>query len=143
MASPNTKNFVWSGCICCYNSCEMDDVLIGCAGSETCLCITEDMCCGVPNESNPMKPIGLVKKDNYIFGLSLPCCECGIVKPTVLVDGSGQCLCMKGNASFPFGEKVPKPVCAFCGFKCLPGPPGCLQPYDAGSAATVPATMER
>ena len=129
---PNLKNFVWSGCICCYNSCEIDDMLIGCAGKGTCLCLNEECCCGVPNDSNPMKPVGLVKKAEYIFGLSLPCCECGIIKPTVLCAESGQCLCMKAAAELPPAKMVPKPVCAVCGLKCLPAPAGCLLPLPFG-----------
>ena len=95
-----------------------------------------------------MKPVGLVKKENYIFGLSLPCCECGIIKPAVLCDGTGHCLCVKQFASFPFSETVPKPVCACCFLKCLPAPAGCLKPYEAAAAdkpltPTNPATMLR
>ena len=137
MAPPNFKNFMWSGCICCYNSCEMDDMLIGCAGEGDELCIYSKVCLGVPNESNPVMPVGMVQEEGYICKISAPCCQYGCKKPTVCVSSKGQCLCMKGAASFPFNEAVPGPVCGFCGIKILPGPVGFLQPYDAGGAPSA------
>ena len=137
MPAPNFKNFVWSGTLCCYNSCEIENILIGCAGAGTQCCIEGEACCGVPNAANPMKPVGMVKEEGKICKFSLPCCACALIcPPKVCCASSGQCLCMKGAASFPLGAEVPKPVCAICGFQCAPNV-GCLQPYDAGGGDKV------
>ena len=61
---PNFKNFVYAGALCCYNSFEVDDLLIGCSGAGEELCIEFDCCCAKPNEANPMKKAGLV--DNVL-----------------------------------------------------------------------------
>jgi hypothetical protein len=136
----NTKNFIASGCICCYGSCEIENILIGCAGAGECLCLQEKCCLGIPNEKNPMFPVGMVKEDGMICKISLPCCQCGIKKPTVLVSSAGQCLCIKQAAAFPFADPVPHAVCALCCFTCVGAEaPGCMVPYKGGGA---PAAVE-
>ena len=135
---PNTKNFVWSGCICMYSSCEVEDILLGCAGSEELLCLRAEGCCGVSTPTNPVYPIGLVQERGTICKLSLACVEYVVKsKPTVCLSGTSQCLCIKTAAAFPFADPVPKPVCAICGFKILPGPAGFLQPYEGGGAPSA------
>jgi len=112
-------------------------MLIGCSGAEEMLCIQNKACLGIPDAKNPMFPVGMVKEEGMICKISLPCCQFGVKKPTVCLSGAGQCLCMKSAAAFPFADPVPKPVCALCGFKVLPGPPGCLQPYEGGGAPSA------
>ena len=140
--TPNFKNCVYQGCICCYQSFEIDDMLIGCSGAGEELCIEFDCCCAAPNENNPMKKSGLTPKDKLEEGtfcqISLPCCSQACKKPKVCVSGAGQCLCMKSKASFPFGKHVPGLVCAVCGVQCKPNM-GICQPYDAADITTPTA----
>jgi len=66
---------MFSGCICCFNEIDTDDILIGCKGTNECLCL-EEKCCIAANEEP--HPIGLISEDNFILKLGLPCCTCGI-----------------------------------------------------------------
>ena len=66
---PNFKNFVYAGALCCYNSFEVDDLLIGCSGAGEELCIEFDCCCAKPNEANPLKKAGLVTQKTPDGGL--------------------------------------------------------------------------
>merc|ERR1712046_939 len=84
-----------------------------------------------------MYPIGMVKEDGFFCKISLPCCQYGCKKPTVCCSAEQRCLCMHAGAAFPFGGPVPKPVCAICAFRIMPGPPGFMQPYEAGSESKV------
>lgn len=137
--TPNFKNCVWSACICQYTSCEIENILVGCAAEGDCLCSNGKGCCGVPNEANPMMPVGMAKVEGNICTISLPCCQQGLKVPTVLCAQSTQCLCIKQVQSFPFNKDfVAGPVCALCGIQCCPKA-GLLQPYEGGPSAQVVA----
>ena len=137
---------MYTGFICCYSAFDLDNILICCkgAGEFLWLCIQEKFCLAA-NEAQ--FPIGMIKEDGFIVKCGLPCCTCGLKKPTVLVAGSSQCLCIKGAASFPFSsEYVAKPVCAVCFLQCMPEV-GCMKPPPGGGAppseAVQSATMSR
>eukprot|EP00937_MAST-01D_sp_MAST-1D-sp2_P006991 g6991.t1 len=137
------KKCIYSACICCYNQCDVGDILAGCEESGSCLCLQGEACCALNGKS---KGMGCVEKEQGdIVKFALPCCLCAVIKPSVCCAATNKCLCIEGAAAFPLGGPVPKPVCAVCFIKCLPGPPGFMQPYEAGaaSAAVVPEKMER
>jgi len=136
---------VYSACICCYSSIDLDKILVCCKGGGTCICL-EEHCCIAANEK-PFE-IGLIKQEGFIFKLGLPCCTCGLKVPDMkdLISSSGQCLCFKQVAQFPFGDQVGAPICAVCFLQCFPNT-GCLQPPPGGAgappAAVITATMAR
>lgn len=139
-----SKNCVFAGCCCNYTSLTTD-LVIGCAGSETCLCFESVACCAAGKKGFP---IGLIKEEGAIIKCGLPCCTYGLVKPSVCVQQSGECLCVKSAASFPFKEGfVPGFMCAILGLTlcgentgCLAEPPAFNSP--GGGAAPV-SDMER
>jgi len=130
---------VFSACICCYNACDMDEILILCKGGGTCICCEEKMCCAA---SEDQFPIGMIKEDGFVCKLGLPCCTLGLKVPDMkdLISTSGQCLCVKGVAQFPFGDKVAGPTCAICFLSLVPKV-GFMQPPPGGAPET--ANMER
>mmetsp|Transcript_83427 Transcript_83427/g.147404 ORF Transcript_83427/g.147404 Transcript_83427/m.147404 type:complete len:155 (-) Transcript_83427:122-586(-) len=131
--------FIFNGVICCFNACNFDEILPGCKGAGEFLCIQEACCCLANAEKFP---IGMIKEEGAIVKCGLPCCTCGLVKPSVLTKGSSAFLCMRAAASFPFAEEVPGPVCACCAIRCLPGPPGFMKPpTEGGSKAPAQEAM--
>ena len=71
---------VFSACICCYNACDFDNILILCKGGGTCICCEEKMCLAA---GEPQFPIGVIKEDGFIFKFGLPCCTMGLKMPDV------------------------------------------------------------
>lgn len=64
--------------------------------------------------------MGKVEDSNAIIKCGLPCCTVDIIKPKVCVAGSGECLCVRGAASFAFDDNfVKSPMCAICFIQCL------------------------
>merc|ERR1712113_190955 len=100
-------------------------------GEEEFLCIEEKVCLAA-NEKK--YDVGVLKEDDFICKLGLPCCTLGLKVPSVLVKSSGQFLFVKSAASFPFGGDVPGPVCAICAFRILPSPMGFMKPPKEGGA---------
>merc|ERR1712070_631183 len=88
------KDMVYSACICNYTAINFEDVMMGCKGESTCLCIEEKFCLGV---AEPYPP-GIIKEDAFFCKISLPCCQYGFKKEFVnpILGGAGQCLCIKG-----------------------------------------------
>ena len=124
--------FVFGATICCYESCDFDNILMGCKGEEEFLCIQEKVCLAA---GEPQFGIGMIKEDGFMIKCGLPCCTYGLKVPSVLVKGGGQCLFVKSAASFPFdGDLVPGVVCAICAFRILPGPAGFMKPPKEGGA---------
>jgi len=125
--------FVFSACICNYTSCNFDDIpgLILCKGTNEFLCIEEQLCLA---GGEPQFPIGLIKEDKFICKLGLPCCTMGLKVPDKLCLGTGQCLCIKSGAAFPFTGPVPALVCAICGFSLAPEV-GFMKPPPGGAPA--------
>eukprot|EP00441_Pelagodinium_beii_P036369 CAMPEP_0197643576 /NCGR_PEP_ID=MMETSP1338-20131121/16841_1 /TAXON_ID=43686 ORGANISM="Pelagodinium beii, Strain RCC1491" /NCGR_SAMPLE_ID=MMETSP1338 /ASSEMBLY_ACC=CAM_ASM_000754 /LENGTH=135 /DNA_ID=CAMNT_0043216843 /DNA_START=90 /DNA_END=497 /DNA_ORIENTATION=+ len=132
--------FIFDGFICCYDACDFDNILAGCKGKQEMLCCKQQSCCAA---GEPSFGIGMLDKGDMMCNVGLPCCTYGLLVPKVLVAGSGQCLCMKRVASFPFNsEFVPGPVLACCAIRCLPGPPGFMKPPKEGGAPAQ-ETMEQ
>jgi len=124
--------FIFEGMICSYQSCDFYNILAGCKGTNEFLCVNEEMCCAA---GEPQFGIGMLDKGDMMCKIGLPCCTCGLRMPRVLCLGSGQFLCMKSAASFPFhADFVPGPVLACCAIRCLPGPPGFMKPPQEGKA---------
>lgn len=123
---------MYSGCICCYSGCNMDDILVLGKGDGTCICVEEKCCCAANTDQFP---VGMIKEDGFICKIGLPCCTYGCKTPDTanLISGEGQCLCFKSVAQFPFGDKISKPVCAVCFLQCMPEV-GCLKPGPGGGA---------
>ena len=62
----------------------------------------------------------MIKDDNAIVKCGLPCCTYGLIKPTVCSASTGECLCVKTAASFPFKDGfVPVFTCAICFIQCV------------------------
>ena len=101
MAPPE---FLFSATICCYNSVDLEKILILGRGESTFICIEEKFCCAA--NDTPL-PVGMVKEDGFICKLGLYCCTAGLKKPDMknLISGVGHVLCFKSIAQFPFGDK--------------------------------------
>ena len=143
-----SKSCTYQATICVYSSLTTE-IVPGCASNGTCLCLEEQWCLAAGKKAIGM---GLVKDDNAIFKVALPCCSMGLIKPKVCVAGSGECLCVKSAGSLPFNDAfVPSPMCTICFIQCLgPGgagilkePPAFTAPGDAPVAAAPVADMER
>jgi len=132
---------MYSGCICCYTACNFDKIFVLCKGGGTCICCEENCCLAAGEEQFP---IGMIKQEGMICKLGLPCCTLGLKVPDAkdLLSMSGECLCLKALAQFPFGDKVGKPVCAVCFLQCMPEV-GCLKPGPSPGGAPPNTTMER
>jgi len=128
---------MYSGCCCCYNACNFEDIKILCEGAGTCICI-EEKCCLAANVDQ--FPVGMIKEEGFICKIGLPCCTTGLKMPDAkdLLSGGFQCLCLKALAQFPFGDKIGAPVCAVCFLQCTPDV-GCLKPPPSGGAPPVAA----
>jgi hypothetical protein len=65
--------------------------------------------------------VGMVKDDPAaIVKCALPCCTYGLIKPSVCSASTGECLCIKSAASFPFKEGfVPSLMCTICFIQCV------------------------
>ena len=129
---------VYSATICCYDAVDMDDILIGCKGKQEMLCLQEEGCCAANAESYP---VGVIKEDNMLLKLGLPCCTCGLKVPEVLILGESHFLCCKRAAAFPFKDPVPSAMCTICFFSILPEM-GLFKPPPGGGAPAV-SEMER
>ena len=133
------------------------DIIIGCKGEGEQFCYTYK-CCLALGES-PLE-VGLEKQiiDNGYVGtpgtqqckIKLFILECGIKIPEFAIKADDQCFCCLHAASFPFGDKVPEPVCACCFIRICPCKPGILMPPSGGSSAIgiggapeTPETMKR
>jgi len=132
---------VCNACICCYNTCDFDNILILCNGGGTCICC-EEKCCLAANVDS--FEIGMIKQDGFICKLGLPCCTCGLKMPDMadLLSAEGQCLCVKAMAQFPFGDKIKEPVCSVCFIMCMPKMGKIMAPPDGGAPPSG-TTMER
>ena len=113
-------NIIWSNNpkrsrLRCHEICD----LLGCDGSQQCLCCFNECCIafnGAPKGCGPL----LASDDSGRFrdiwvGLGFFCCNC-ILKPPTLCCGSScdHCCCITVS-SFPFNERfVPFPICACC-----------------------------
>ena len=139
--APTMSKFMYSGCICCQTTCNFEEIMLLCKGDGTCIC-TEGKCCLAANAAQ--FPIGLIKEDGFILKLGLPCCTCGLKVPDMknLISVEEHCLCLQAQAQFPFGDKIPKPVCAVCFVQCLPGI-AVLKPPPSGGAPPAAEEMER
>ena len=102
--APKEKECVISACICCYDVCNLEKILILGRGESTFICIEEKFCCAA--DDTPF-PVGMVKEDGFICKLGLYCCTAGLKKPDMknLISYVGHVLCLKGIAQLPFGDK--------------------------------------
>merc|ERR1719453_2289597 len=121
------------GTICCFESINMDEILMGCKGDSEFLCVQEKMCCAGGVEKFP---VGMITEEGFCCKCGLPCCTYGCKKPTVCCLSDGKCLCLRSAAAFPFVEGVVDGVvCAVCCLQCAPNC-GCAKPpTKAGAAA--------
>ena len=101
MAPPE---FLFSATWCCYNSVDLEKILILGRGECFFVCFEEKFCC-VANDT-PF-PVGMVKEDGFICKLGLHCCTAGLKTPDMkkLLGFFAQCLCCKCIGQFPFGDK--------------------------------------
>ena len=115
-----------SSSVCCFNSIDMENMLILCMSEGECACITTKDCCA-PGQAK--FPVGMLSKEEMtqaigekgICVLSLFCCQRGLKKPEVCVKSMGQQLCIKTAGSFPFDDAyVSKLICALCFFQFAP-----------------------
>ena len=90
--------------------------------------------------------VGMVEDEQAIVKCGLPCCTLGLIKPSVCSASTGECLCIKSAASFPFKEGfVPSLMCTICFFSIIGPNTGCMaEPpaFDAPGGKPV-ADMER
>ena len=102
--APKEKECVISACICCYDVCNLEKILILARGECFFVCFEEKFCC-VANDT-PF-PVGMVKEDGFICKLGLHCCTAGLKTPDMkkLFGFFAQCLCCKCIGQFPFGDK--------------------------------------
>lgn len=139
------KAHMFSGCLCCFTGCDLDNIMLCCKGSTELLCFVNEHCCAA--NVDPYG-IGIVtdETNHEICKLGMFCCTCGLKKPEVLCSGASHFCCIVQVQSFPWDKDyVADPVCAFCCFQCLPEM-GCAKPYpdcpalDNIKDLTTPAT---
>ncbi len=129
---PNT---LCDACICCYASCDTENIKIGVDSASECLCLVGAECCAIGAKS---KGCGIVTEDDECCKIGCFICNLGLKSPAVLCAGAGQCCCCKEVASFPFNEDyVKEPVCAVCCISCAPEAGCCVEAPDC------PALMDR
>lgn len=110
-------NYLFEACICAYTSCT-DDLLVGCSGSEECLCMNSAFCLAANKKD---LGIGMVTESDEICKIGLYICNCGLKKPTTCCAGASKCLCLTQAMSLPFDKDyVASPVCAFCFVQLYP-----------------------
>ena len=114
-----SKNYLFSGCVCCYTSCDFENLKIGCAEAGECLCFKTAYCLAVGAE--PFNIAFCKNEDKECLSAELFCCKCAVKQPEVLCAAAAQCLCLKEAAAFPFNpDYVKEPVCAVCCLSLLP-----------------------
>ncbi len=59
-------------------------------------------------------PVGMIKEDDKICKIGLPCCVSSLFKPDMgnLVMCDGRLLCFTIAGQFPFGGPTPGPICS-------------------------------
>lgn len=122
------KAYMFSAFVCCFNGCDLDNIMLCCKGETEFLCFVNEHCCAAMVE--PFG-IGMVtdEQKGECCKLGMFCCTCGLKQPTVLCSGASQFLCLVQVQSFPFDANyVAEPVCAYCCATCLPEM-GCAQPF--------------
>ena len=73
----------------------------------------------------------------------VPCCTYGLLMPKLCIAAEGKMCCVKTAGAFPFAGPVPGPVCAVCGFSCMPEMGFMKPPPAAKGAPTKAEEMER
>lgn len=125
------KTFMVTGCVCVWCGCDLDRIML-CSKLQTeFLCFTHEHCLAANHDQ---LGIGLVTASDEICKLGCFCCTIGLKKPVVLFKGAGQTWCVTAAMSFPWHKDyVEEPVCAVCGFQCLPDL-GCGKSYPVSTA---------
>ncbi len=108
------KECTVSGLICCYTGCDLTTCppeTMCCDGSGRLLTCDCESCIMAGKEQYP---VGMVKKDDQICRLSLPCCQSGLFKPdpSNLIACDFKLLCLRLVGQLPFGNAVPEPICS-------------------------------
>mmetsp|Transcript_22584 Transcript_22584/g.28501 ORF Transcript_22584/g.28501 Transcript_22584/m.28501 type:complete len:131 (+) Transcript_22584:171-563(+) len=114
--------------ICCYTSCDFDNIKIGCDEASECLCLNSAYCCAIG-----AKPLGcgMVTENDEICKIGCFICNFGLKTPEVLCAGAGQVCCVKEVVSFPFNDDyVKEPICAICCISCTPEAGCCVKAPD-------------
>jgi hypothetical protein len=123
-----------------------------CKGQEDCLCFRHNCCIAL---NTPSRGLGCTTDQTRgeICKVGVICCDMGLIIPTKLCAGAGQCLCCYNVASIPCSkEYVPDCVCTFCCFcQCCPkcgccvAPPPCpaLEKVLRSEPPTAMISMER
>jgi len=99
------KECVWTACVCCYDSFNLEKILCCCKGDCTLICFEEKFCCAA--NDTPL-PCGMFCcTAGFCCKLGLFCCTAGLKTPTMKnLCGCGyQCLCYKCIGQCPLGDK--------------------------------------
>jgi hypothetical protein len=119
------SQYTFAACICCWNGCDFDNIVLCSKGHVDCLCFTHQHC--LVANVDPL-PIGMATAEGEICKISLFCCDLGLKRPAVLIAGATQHCCFTEAAAFPFDDQyLSDPVCAFCFLMCMPEL-GCCRP---------------
>lgn len=117
--------------ICCWSGCNCGDCKIGVGSKQECLCLVEECCLAVGEDS---LGFGMVtNEDNKeCCKIGLMCCTCGLKSPDVLFTGAQYMCCLEGAGSFPFTKGyVEKATCAICFLSCAPDAGCCVEATEA------------
>ena len=127
------SNYLCNACVCCYTSIDTKDIKLVYKESNECLCLTQDCCIAMNEES---LGLGLVTGSGDICKIALGFCSLGLKKPTILCAAAQHCLCLKSAASVPFDSAfVGEPLCSICFVKLYPEI-GVLKQAPGSSAIT-------
>lgn len=114
-----SKNYLFSACVCCYESCDVENIKLGCVESGECLCLKSAACCAVGVD--PYKCAFCANEDKEVASCDLLLCRYALKKPEVCFAQASQCLCIKAAGAFPFNDDyVKEPTCAICFISLLP-----------------------
>lgn len=125
--------YVFYAAYCCFNGCDMDNIMLCCKGENELLCCVEEHCCAAMVEPYG---IGMVtdEENGECCKLGMFCCTLGCKQPKVCCSGASQFLCFVQVQSLPLDSwYLSEPVCGWCGFSILPTV-GCGQAWPRSQA---------
>ena len=124
------SNCVATGCCCCYEGCDCDNIVCCFVSQGDCLCLRSG-CCLAAN--TPSRGCGMTtdKEAGECCKIGCFCCDYGLIAPQTLCAGADQCLCSYRVRSCPTNQYYMKDcVCACYFLQCAPTCGCCVSQPD-------------
>ena len=122
---------VSDACLCCWTGYTCDECKPGCGLKREFLCLVEECCLSLSEESLGIGMITNADNKEYCK-IGLGFCALGLKPPESLHEGVIYACCMRSAGSFPFDERtVESFTCACCFLSCAPECGFCVEPKAA------------